>query len=87
MLREQRAHPYENLLSLVMPEQAQIETCELWPFHDDVFADRHYIAWWGKCAECGNKVVVTNRIHKLVEARASIKLVCVQCADRQVTSL
>jgi hypothetical protein len=63
---------------------AKSEVCELWPFHDPQFADRHYAAWFGKCAECSAKVIVTNRVHGRLKADPdSVKLICVQCADRE----
>lgn len=66
---------------------ANVEVCELWPHHDHRFDDRHYGAWWGKCAECNSKVIVTNRVHERVKTNpSSVKLVCVQCADRQIVS-
>jgi hypothetical protein len=71
-----------------MPEAPNVEVCELWPHHDPTFDDRHYIAWYGKCAECGSKVIVTNRVHKQIKTDpSSVKLVCVQCADRPMISI
>lgn len=65
---------------------SKVEVCELWAHHPR-FDDRHYTAWWGKCAECSSKVVVTNQVHKQIKADAlSVKLVCVQCADRRIVS-
>lgn len=62
-----------------------VEVCELWPYHDPKFIDRQYTAWYGKCAECGTKVIVTKRIHTLVKEKPdSVKIVCVQCADRAI---
>jgi hypothetical protein len=70
-----------------MNNESKVEVCELWPYHDDRFADRHYNAWFGNCRECGAKVVVTNRVHDLLQLnRNVVSLICVQCADRQVLS-
>jgi hypothetical protein len=70
-----------------MSAESKIEVCEPWPFHDHDFPDRNYTAWWGKCSECGSKVVVTNRVHRLIEERAdAVRLMCVQCSDRLTIS-
>lgn len=66
---------------------ANVEVCELRPHHDRRFDDRHYKAWWGKCSECGAKVIVTNRVHNQIQTEPlTVKLVCVQCADRPIVS-
>ena len=66
---------------------ANVEVCELWPHHDQRFDNPHYNAWFGQCAECGSKVIVANRVHKQIKIDPlSVKLICVQCADRPIIS-
>jgi hypothetical protein len=63
----------------------EIVICQLWPLHDPRFSDRHYTAWWGNCAECSTKLVVTNQTHMRL-ATEKLTLLCEQCSEKKMTA-